>query len=92
MDETYTFNKHGVCVDLKFLVDAQDSKHIALTAACSETLYHVVYLVKNGVRTHVMRVFVEKWVTHNDVLEIVVCYTKEVISNPHWRLVVKDWD
>ena len=44
----YTSNRK-VCVDLKYLVDAEDNKHVALSAVGAGTLYHVACLVKNMV-------------------------------------------
>ena len=38
-----------VCVEMKYLVDAEDSKHVALSAVCAGTMYHVACLVKKSV-------------------------------------------
>ena len=47
------------CLDRKYLVDAEDHKHVAVSAVCPGTMYNVDCLVKNGVSQHVMQVFVD---------------------------------
>ena len=56
--------------DLKYLVDSEDIRHLAITAVCAGTKYHVACLVKNRVPEHVLQVFVGMWLTHSGVPEI----------------------
>ena len=60
-----------MCVDLKCLVDAKDNMHVAWSAVCAGVMYHVACLALNKVPKHVMQVFMDKWLTHHGVQEIV---------------------
>ena len=61
-----------VRVDLKHMVDAEDTMHVAVSHVCVGTTYHAACLVKHRMPSHVMQVFVEVWLTQCGVPEIVV--------------------
>ena len=59
-------------VELKHLVDREDNTHVEFSALCDGTMYHVACLVKKEAFKHIMQGFVDIWLTHYGVLEIVV--------------------
>ena len=61
-----------VRVDLKDMVDAEDTMHVAVSHVCAGTMYHAACLVKHRMPSHVMQVLVEMWLTRGSVPEIVV--------------------
>ena len=60
-----------VCVDLKYLLDAEENRHVALSAVCG-TMYHAASLVKNWVPKHVAQCFLGFWLARDVVPGIVV--------------------
>ena len=46
-----------VCANLKYLVDAENNRHVAVPAVCAGTLCQMACLVKIRVPTHVMQGF-----------------------------------
>ena len=68
----YTFNSNMVCVDLMYLVDAEDNRYVALPVVCAGTVYHVACLVRSRVPKYVMQVFVEMLLTRYAVSVTVV--------------------
>ena len=68
----YAFGK-VVCMDLKYLKDAEENHHVAMSAVDAGTSWHGGCLLKNRTPEHVVRRFLEVWIAHYGVPELIIC-------------------